>query len=381
MESSPLEQSAESILRSLNAGKVISGSAATHAFGRSVEDPIHAALRFIFKNQQPIDGGAIRQTFWITGQPGNGKSQSLNHFIHLLPKLDSQKKYAVSYFDLGQRSDAKRHDGIALAIVRKLLLEGIGVPGLKERWIDAIQNKPFRGQGNVENLAFAADCLCILTGTSPSAFTISVNRFYRALQTLLPCRRWRIKAKIAEKYCNNPEMVSLLNAWTDYFLNPSKYESDLVAVLSRLNDRGSLFNLFCSAMHDSGYTTLVLVFDEVTDDAVAGFKKIWDLKADSNPINIVFLLASPNDVWERIDANQSFQRRFCVSPNLRVEIPAPDVTECRQAVEKIESLLSIVPHLRRLPAPGAAEVVSAFEDGCCNRQRMWHIVIDKLVQF
>jgi hypothetical protein len=235
---------ADALLRALNAGIPITGEDGKSLLSTAAGKAIAAAVAAVDKARSHA-ANRERAAFWVTGQPGNGKTQSLRQLVYQLPRTAGQGKYALAVVDFDKEPDARRPAGLVPAIVRQCLFAGVTVGGLEEARTAATQGQS-ADANKIESLAFGIDVLASLAGLPPVSLLAS-----RGLQRLWTW--WRSQGSYIRKNLRkrwpNPQLVEFLGAWVDYVLRPTpRGEADFSAYLSRLATNNQLFDLFGYAL-------------------------------------------------------------------------------------------------------------------------------------
>ena len=303
------------LLYALHSGKPITGEDGQRLFGAN--NAIVEPLRYIASAR---GRGAQREraTFWLTGCPGNGKTQSLRQLIHQLSTIDKDGKAAVAVFDFDKESNARRRDGIVKALVSHCLFNGMGIGGLKDAQEAAVQ-RHVADFSSIKALAFAIDSLTLLTGLQPVFF--GASKLLAKVTRLAYPKRWTVRKKLRERWGKNTQLVEFLATWADYILDPTPDRQGQVgAVLNMLESNNQLFSLFGYALQESKYSTLVIIVDELNaGDSLEGLKVLWDEEVNMNStvghsLNLAFVLAGTDAAHAEAMNDPKFARRFCTTP-------------------------------------------------------------------
>lgn len=348
---------AENLLKALYGGQPIPGEECHRLLSPGAANALADVARAVSEARSQVASGT-RVTFWITGRPGDGKTQSLRQLIYVLPQADRAGKYALAAIDLDKELDARR-SGLVPAVVRKFVFAGIAVGGLAEARTAATQGQSADTE-NAESVAFGADVLASLSGVPPVALLAS--RGFRLLLKWVRVQGWYIRSRLRKRWPSNPQVVEFLGAWADYVLAPTRPgHVEFEDYLRRLASTDRLFSLFGYALQNSDYTTLVLACDEVTGDALKSLKMLWDPPVDpdravEHRLNLVFVLAAPDWVYQDAMSDAALKRRFCDPPCGRSQLPGPNFKtpdDFDHVVQKVDELLRDAVHLRKKSVPKA----------------------------
>jgi hypothetical protein len=202
-----------------------------------------------------------------------------------------------------------------------------------------------------------------------------------------------IRRSLRKKYPLNPLLVEFLTAWAKYVLNPTPKEEEIFENhLTKLNHSNLLFDLFDYALKKSDYTTLVIACDEVTIDALMSLKTLWDPQLKSagfevqQRLNVVFVLAAQDIIWQTANDVAALQRRFCVPPKNRIKLPGPSVQpmvtsdDFTHVVGKVNEMLKDAPQLNKNATDEDLESLRDRLSGAnVTWQVLWQQVIDVMV--
>ena len=346
---------ADRLIRALYTGLPINGKDGQELLSEASNQAISAAAAAVDRMRGRVANGE-QIAFWITGQPGNGKTQSLKQLIHQLPSTPGAGKYALAAIDFDKEPDARTRYGLVPAVVRQCVFAGTVIGGVQQ-----VRDAATKGQATdptrVEAIAFGIDVVASLSSMPPVAFVAS-----KGLQSFMRwVRRHRrhIHRQLEKRWPSNPQLVEFLSLWTRYLLEPTpEIEKDFSAHLTQLARQNQLFDIFAYALQQSGYTTLVLVFDEVTADAVASLKILRDpqlnvANALDQSLNLVYILAAREAVLNETKADPALSRRFCDPPNGSSSLVGPRIDtadskdDFRHVAEKVQELINEANHLRK----------------------------------
>jgi len=348
---------AEQLLRLLKAGLPIPGEDGRRLVTLAATAAIRDAVAAVNEARSRIANGE-KVAFWVTGRPGNGKSQSLRQLVYELARLTGLGKYALAAIDFDKQPEARRTAGLIPAIVRQCLIAGVTVGGLEGAGSSSIPSKP-QHAANIESLAFGADVLASLSGLPPVSLVAA--RGMQAVWKWPPVQKWRIRRRLTNRWASHPQLVEFLAAWAGYVMRPTpEGEADLDAYLGRLASTDRLLDLFGYALQESGYTALVLAFDEVSADSLTALKTLWDPRVNpmvtfEQKLNLVFVLAARDSTYEQAVADPALGRRFCDPPSGRSRLSGPSVDPALPADDfthvtaKVDELLRDAEHQRNVP--------------------------------
>lgn len=389
----------EQLLRLLQTGLPIAGEDARRLVSQASNRAIADAVAAVNQARGRMANGE-KAAFWITGRPGNGKTQSLRQLVYQLPRMPGLGKYALALIDFGQQPDARRPFGLVKAIIQQCMVAGVAVGELEEARRAATASSP-QASERIEALAFGFDVLAGLSGLPPVSLVAS--RTMRAALKLPGVQKWWTHKKFKKRWASHPQLVEFLAAWTHYLLSPTpSAEGEIDSYLGKLASTNRLLDLFGYALQTSQYTTLVLAFDEVSFDALAALKTLWDPPINPIPtleqrLNIVFVLAAPDSVYQEAERDSALRRRFCDPPSGRSQLSGPTVNAATASDDfthvtgRLEELLREAEYLRNTSmSPGDLQSLRQRladeatrpppEPNDLTWQRLWREVISVMVR-
>jgi hypothetical protein len=101
-----LEVSPQKLLEALAAGQPITGAEGLLVLSPTFAEAIASASKAV-KRARGLMPSGVREVYWITGRPGNGKTQSLRQFALELLKIKGAGKYAHAYLDFDKEPAAR----------------------------------------------------------------------------------------------------------------------------------------------------------------------------------------------------------------------------------------------------------------------------------
>jgi hypothetical protein len=160
----------------------------------------------------------------------------------------------------------------------------------------------------------------------------------------------------------SPDAITLLTLWIQYSYQPDQKKwKKLEDVFQGLADKEILFPILCFTLQATGYSTLILLFDEV-DQLIGGanltraLERLWDPPKESDLYNhkltVFFILAGTRKTRDLKDEDTyaGFSRRFKgseTSPAKEYVLQLPSVTpdknandDYTHAMNKVKELLS-----------------------------------------
>ncbi|MDQ3917128.1 MAG: hypothetical protein M3348_01380 [Acidobacteriota bacterium] len=339
------------ILESLRAGSPINGDEGQQILSERLNEAIRAATRAV-ERARGLLPSRIREAYWITGKPGNGKTQSLNQLAYSLPNLKGAGKYAYAILNFDKEPEARRPEGIVPSVVRHTLAANV----IKQ--VQEVRDVILKGSAADEtvktSVGFGIDVVTGLAGMpSPALFaTAGIKKAFSALRG----REWYVKRQLRKKWSSNPQLLELLNSWIRYILSPTPdRENEFSTTLRRLTTTGILFDLFCFALEKAGYSALVLAFDEVNEATLSSIKPLWD-RPDRNgdrpyhELNMILVISSTDSVRAYAEADEALRRRFCATDDGLYLLNGPHFNTSGEddfdhVVKKVRELRAAAPNL------------------------------------
>jgi hypothetical protein len=299
------------------------------------------------------------RTYWITGEPGNGKSQALWQVIHDLPRRGKRNKnYVYVYIDFDENPAASQPENMPVTIVRKSLSGG-AIEEAEQACAEILRGSS--ADQAVKNFAtFGISVLAKLAGyPSPSAL---IGGALRPALRWARLRRgyveWSMKRRLRDKWSAYPPLVRLASDWVSYVVQPTtKRERDFSETLrDRAND-GTLFDLFCFGLKQADYSAMVLLCDEVSTVAIENMKSLWDKPLENSSfyhdLNLVLVLVPKEGVWDEVKTEKVLERRFGDTTRGHRQLEGPIIgssgkDDFDHVVDKVRLLLEGAPaHLSR----------------------------------
>lgn len=370
-----------SILESLKIGKPIGGEAGSQILSSSYKRAIAPVIKSILQAQgNGLIGG--RDVFWVYGKPGNGKTQTLKQLVYVIPSRSAVAKFAYVVIDLDKKPEAQQSESLIPVIVRATLSS----KAIND--VEKIQTKITEVTPTEENLSFAIDIISELAQVSALKLFLGfgIHRIFQFFRS----REGYIKSVLKKQWGNSPELLRLLTAWLQYTLKPSLENSEkLDTLLKDLASHGVLFSTFKFALEKAGYSTLVIILDEVKNVTIHSLKTLWDPEDDdenSTGLNLIFVLSAQEEVIKEIRANEALERRFFRTPNGIIQLSGPEIKEhgeddIEHAVFTIDKFLSDYPEYRSAETNlenTINELRNEFLDQDKTWQDLWQAVMRKL---
>jgi len=312
------------------------------------------AIRPALVKVSALRGAAVgeRATFWITGRPGNGKTQCLIKFQEGLRKLAGSEKHAYVHIRFDQEREIGRQAGLHITL--HFPFTGVAVGNIDNAREDARRLSRVFNSVAVDALALGIDAVSRAAGC-PIPFAIGTKHVLRKAIGSDYFQRKFVRRKLQERWPSNPAAVDFAVHWASYLAAPTPAQR--AKFRDCINSHGPVsFDLLCTILAQGGYTTLVVILDETGLDALKGLKPLWDGPADgqnaSHKLNLVFVLACPDTERQLVQENESLSRRFCEADGGHPPLRGPKVVsgendDLEHAFSKVEELLSQDASIRR----------------------------------
>jgi len=374
------------LITALRTGMPISAEAGTRLLSPAVCDAIRPALARV----NALRGTAVREraTFWITGRPGNGKTQCLINLQNSLRNSSGEGKHAFVHIRFDQEREIGREPGLSIAL--RVPFTAVAVGRIDDARNCAERLSRAFNSVSLDALALGIDAVSHAAGC-PIPFAVGTKHVLRRAIGLSYVQRKIVRRQLQKRWISHPAMVELLTHWTSYLMAPTPAQR--ASFRDCINSLGSVsFELLCTALADSGYTTLVIILDETRFDAIQGLKALWDGPAHeqqpSHRLNLVFVLACPESERRSVLNDDSLPRRFCETDGGHSMLRGPSVEsgtgdDFEHAVKSVEELLKEdASILRRNVAAEDRERLRQSLASYPNLtwQVLWKRVIDLLVE-
>lgn len=330
-----------------------------------------------------------RATFWITGHPGNGKTQCLIKLQEGLRKLPGSEKHASVHIRFDQEREIGRQAGLHITL--HFPFAGVAVGEIGNARDAAHQlSRAFQSVA-VDALALGLDAVFRSAGI-PIPLATGAKHVLRKATGWEYVQRKIVRRKLQNRWPLNPALVDFAMHWASYLMTPTPAQR--ARFRDCINSHGpSSFDLLCSILEQGGYTTLVVILDETRFDAIEGLKALMDGPVrDQNPshkLNLVFVLACPDSERQRVLENPSLSRRFCATDGGHSLLRGPSVesggnnNDLEHAFKSVEELLNQDASILRRSVTAndrdrLRQTLVSFPN--LTWQVLWKRVIDLMVQ-
>jgi|GEM_PF-3646258 len=373
------------LITALRTGMPISADAGMKLLTPAACDAIRPALaRVSALRATPV---RERATFWITGRPGNGKTQCLIKLQEGLCTSTGSEKHAHVHIRFDQEREFGRQPGLHITLCFPFM--GVAVGAIEKARQDADRLSRVFNSVTVDALALGIDAVSRAAGC-PIPFAIGTTHVLRRASGLDYVARNLVRRKLHQRWPSNPAMVDFAMHWASYLMNPTPAQR--AKFRDCINSHGPVsFELLCTILAEGGYTTLVVILDETRFDAIQGLKALWDgpfhEQKPSHRLNLVFVLACPDSERQRVLEDPSLLRRFCETDGGHSPLGGPRVKsgendDIEHAFRRVEELLDQdASILRRSMTADDRDRLRRSLASCPNLtwQVLWQRVIDLLV--
>ena len=219
-------------------------------------------------------------------------------------------------------------------------------------------------------------------------------RVARGVSGQVHLRDAALRGTLAKHGITDREASDLILHWVRYATDPTEGRwRNLHDAFQRLASRGALFTVLCHVLAACGYSTLVLLFDEVDRimegiKSTKGFERLWDKPHDGDPyfhkLNIVFVMAASNPVDELRDETRysGFSRRFMGTPEVPAKefrLPTPQVRplagqndDFAHAVQTITGLIGTLTNVKPIEVSAEDELALRQTLLAPGNELTWH---------
>jgi len=374
------------ILEALKTGQPIGGEAGSLLLSPRYKRAIAPIIKSVHEAQQNGPVG-MREVFWVSGQPGNGKTQTLRQLIHEIRSRQGSSKFAFVFIDLDQKPEARNGDSLTPTIVRSTLSSKV----VDE--VERISSKINEANPTTdESLSVGIDVIAELAQVP--ALNLFLKHSVPRIMQFFRSREIFIKNTLRKKWGNYPELLELLSSWLKYTLKPTpKLSEDFDSTLKELASHGVLFTLYEFALRKAQFTSLVLILDEVENVTIDSLKPIWDPRWHPNEIeasqgmNLIFVLSAQDQVMEEVSNDAALYRRFFNTQNGNIQLLGPEVRDhgnddIEHIVFTLDKLLSEYPEYRKKTETALEDVIielrSEFRNRSATWQELWRAAIEKM---
>lgn len=306
---------------------------------------------------------------WVVAPRGGGKTEALAAIERSLlveNYLEGSKKSIVVPVDLKEISQRTTGPGLQAVIFEKATTTSSSP--FKQKIDEFTQN--LTGESPTQKIrenviGLGVDVGLTLANVSVPGVGTGISLLgtglLNSINRRLKFREKNIHKMLRAKGITSPDALTLLTLWIKYSYQPDQEKWDkLNRVFQRLAEKETLFHILCFTLQATGYSTVVLLFDEV-DQLVGGtnltraLERLWDPPKESDLYNhkvtIFFILAGTakiNDLKNE-DTYAGFSRRFMGAktvpvttynlkpPSIQEDLNAND--DCAHAINKIKELL------------------------------------------
>ena len=315
--------------------------------------------------------GAVsrRDAVWIVGPRGGGKTERLSSLNTQLLVEEGKElgKSAMVALDLKDTPRAVE-EGLQAEIFARLT--GTRTSPFLQKFgttlADAAATRPPAGKGRENVVGLGFDILFALSNVAvPGASTVAAllgNGLLDRVQQKLKVREGRLRKQLQARGVTDDAALELAVRWIRFAVQPTQQSwTALQHAAERRATAGSLFHLVCHLLQAAGYSTLVILVDEVDRiiekfSATQSFERLWDLPKPADPyhhkLNVIFVLAVSTPVDQLRDESKysGFSRRFMgtrESPAPTYALAGPRVTDqpgsnddCTHAISTITGLIA-----------------------------------------
>lgn len=353
------------------------------SFAETIVEPMKAVRRV-----RGVGLAGVREFYWLTGRPGTGKTQALTEFIKQLPQLEGDGKYALATLRVDQEIEAATSGALPYGIV-KHALTGQALPEVSKVAAGLLRGS--EAESNLrESVVFGVDVIAGAAGL-PAA-SLFADKGLRKVISWVKATGPYVRSKLRGRWDGHPEALELLVEWVRYVLRPSRetrtrFEQHLL----RLSTTGELFGVFCNLLESANYTTLVVVLDEVTPSSLRGLKALWDRPLGDTGgrdylLNLIVLLAAPDQIRQDAEQDAVLARRICATPNGHIKLTGALVgaaetdDDFAHAVKAVSDVLKRAPYLQRKDGRGGLSQLrlEMSQSSPLTWQTLWRGVIDQL---
>jgi hypothetical protein len=313
----------------------------------------------------------------------------LTQFVGQLPQVEGDGKYAVTTLQVDQEVEAAS-GGLAYGIVRRALA-GQTVPDIAKVATGLLRGRDDESAVR-ELVTFGIDVIAGAAGLpAPSLFA---NVGFRKVISWVKATGPYVRSKLREHWQGQPEALELLVEWVRYVLRPTlANRARFEQLLLQLSTQGDLFGLFCRLLEHAGYSTLVIVLDEVTPSALRGVKALWDRPiGDSSgrdyALNLIVLIAASDAVRLHAEQDEVLRRRLCETPNGHFRLHGATIGSAEEdddfahAVRIVSEVLRRAPYLQRRDGRVSLPQLryDLTQKSPVTWQQLWRGVVDRMAQ-
>ena len=321
----------------------------------------------ISRQEGPMGNRVIN---WIVAPRGGGKTEalaSLERGLLVENYSDGSKKSIVVPIDLKQVSQNTTASGLQAIIFEKATTTSSSPFKKQVDTYTQYMTGESPAQKIRENvIGLGVDIGLTLANISVPGVGTGISLLGTGVIDLvrrrIKLRKTKIHKMLRSKGITSPDAITLLTLWIQYSYQPDQDKwKKLEEVFQRLADQEILFPILCFTLQATGYSTLVLLFDEVDQliggtDLTRALERLWDPPKESDlynhKITIFFIMAGTiktNDLKNET-TYAGFSRRFTGSqttpvvtyvlqlPSVREELTAND--DCAHAINKVKELLT-----------------------------------------
>ncbi len=366
--------------RNMSPAEVLNALASGHpvvdvATGIFRDGACRGAVATISERVIGANGAGPRQEwgmFWIIGGPGNGKTQTLlevGRRVCDVGQSTGNNKFVVVHVDFSVGpTQVGTPSGLQAAIVQHSLA-GNAPSG---EVFDIAQRITLKShmETAIGPVSLGIDVLSALAGCpvglgTPTGWALKKGVRFARLS------KWYIKRALTKRLGNQGELLELLLQWSHYVLRPTserKMKFDLS--LRDIARSEILFDLYCYALEQAGYASIVIFLDEVRVGHLELLRQLWErpLGSDIRPrhrLNIFVVCAAEKEVFNTVKTKPLLCRRLAAETEHRFYLRGPSIPLAAVSSDDFEHVRSKIQYLFELAQLPKREV----SDSELNRMR------------
>lgn len=274
-------------------------------------------------------GAGLFRCFWIIGESGNGKSQTLSRLASDFRAIVGSDRITLSTVDIILEEATLISD-----IERRIFLNSFAVSSkvesrASETIRDITRSTSKAGNTTEKFLEFGLELAQVFELSLPPfssalallTFNTLADRWKRSPQNI---RRSLLK-KNAE-WGENEEALDFMVNWISYCFKPtSERWSNLDMLAKNYSAREGLFTFLCQLLLKGGFSTFIILLDEVSILASGQIQRLLRLIRDrSGLMNITVVCTGLPEIEAVINKDEQLRRRFWLKDDV-FHLPRPQV--------------------------------------------------------
>jgi hypothetical protein len=375
------------ILKRLRSGEPL-GALDKYGIIRNPESELLKYIKQTVIQSRKQGCACARDTIWMEAQRGGGKTEMmelLNRELLSETYIENHKKSIIVSIDLKETTEASTGPGLQAIIFKKAITTNSSqIKQQLEALVDYLTGRSQQSEKTYANLiSLGIDIALTFAKTAVPGASLLGTTLISDFRRRYHLRGRKIESLLRCEGIVSADAINLLKKWIKYSTKPNqKTWEEFEKAFQPLADREVLFPILCSYLQSTGYSTIVLLCDEVdrlvgSTSLTQAFERLWDppknISIHSHNMNIYFVLAGTKLVENLTNQSRyaGFVRRFLGTealPANRFHLPSPIVKLDPDANDDLAHARDIVKSLCNKLTNAVISTVSRSKEGKIRRE-------------